>query len=161
MPKVIYSDAINTKGDTMRLLVPVFMLSVAAAISGLGATTALGAPAEPEPAPPPGYQSNPQAAGAVIGGILGQKIARRMDEGDRRMAADAEYQALEFGQPGSSTAWKNPITQHHGVIVPEKPYPQGDEYCRGFTHNVELGDAGDTIREIACRKPDGTWIAGL
>jgi surface antigen len=127
----------------------------------LGATTSLGAPAEPEPAPPPAYQANPQAAGAVIGGILGQKIARRMDEEDRRMAADAEYRAMEFGEPGSSTTWENPVTQHRGVIVPEKPYPQGDEYCRGFTHNVDLGDAGDTIREIACRKPDGTWVAGL
>ena len=27
-----------------------------------------------------------------------------MDAADRRMASDAEYHALEFGQPGSSTA---------------------------------------------------------
>ena len=145
----------------MRLPSSVLFLSIAVFMSGLGATAVVSAPAEPEPAPPPGYQSNPQASGALIGGIMGINIARRLHEGDRRMAADAEYQALEFGQPGSSTAWENPVTQHHGVIVPEKPYPQGDEYCRGFTHNVELGNAGDTIRGIACRKPDGTWIAGL
>jgi surface antigen len=145
----------------MRLPVSVFMLSTAVFITGLGATVGVSAPAEPEPAPPPAYQANPEAAGAVIGGILGQKIARRMDKEDRRMAAAAEYQALEFGEPGSSTAWENPVTQHRGSIVPEKPYPQGDEYCRGFTHNVDLGGGGDTIREIACRKPDGTWVAGL
>lgn len=147
----------------MRLQSSVLFLSTAVviSISGFGATAVSGAPVEQEPAPPPVYQTNPQAAGAVIGGILGQKIARRMDDGDRRMAADAEYQALEFGQPGTPTAWENPVTQHRGVIVPEKPYPQGDEYCRGFTHNVDLGGTGETIREIACRKPDGTWLAGL
>jgi surface antigen len=146
----------------MRLPFSIPILSTAAVISTLGASIVVGAPAEPAPAPaPPVYQTNPQAAGAVIGGILGQKIARRMDADDRRMAADAEYQALEFGQPGSSTAWENPATQHRGVILPEKPYPQGDEYCRGFTHNVDLGGTGDSIREIACRKPDGTWVAGL
>ena len=102
----------------MRLPSSVLFISTAVFMSGLGATAVVSAPAEPEPAPPPGYQSNPQASGAVIGGILGQKIARRMDEGDRRMAADAEYQALEFGQPGSSTAWENPVTQHHGVASP-------------------------------------------
>jgi surface antigen len=156
---VTYPDPTNAKGDIMRLPFSLLMLSAAALISGLGATAVVSAPAEPEPAPV--YQSNPQAVGAVIGGILGQKIARRMDEGDRRMAADAEYHALEFGQPGTSTVWENPVTQHSGVIVPEKPYPQGDEYCRGFTHNVDLGGTGETIREIACRKPDGTWLAGL
>jgi surface antigen len=159
VPKVTYPVRINTKGDIMRLPFSLLRVSVAALISGLGATAVVGAPAEPEPAP--AYQSNPQAVGAVIGGILGQKIARRMDAEDRRMAADAEYHALEFGQPGSSTAWENPVTHHHGVIVPDKPYPQGDEYCRGFAHNVDLGDAGDTFRGIACRKPDGTWLAGL
>jgi surface antigen len=157
-PNSLYGDKMRWRSSISTLWV-----LVAVVFGGVcfGATPSRGAPAEPEPAPPPAYQANPQAAGAVIGGILGQKIARRMDEEDRRMAADAEYRAMEFGEPGSSTTWENPVTQHRGVIVPEKPYPQGDEYCRGFTHNVDLGGTGDTIREIACRKPDGTWVAGL
>jgi surface antigen len=124
----------------------------------LGATAVVGAPVEGEGSTGP--QVDPRAVGAVIGGILAHRVARGMDEADRRMAAEAEYQAMEFGEPGTSTAWENPVTQHRGVIVPEKPYPQGDEYCRAYTHTVDLGGAGDTIRDIACRTPDGVWRAG-
>jgi surface antigen len=124
----------------------------------LDAPAGIAAPAESEGATGP--QVDPRAVGAVIGGILAHRVARGMDEADRRMAAEAEYQAMEFGEPGTSTAWENPATQHRGVIVPEKPYPQGDEYCRAYTHTVDLGGAGDTIRDIACRTPDGVWRAG-
>ena len=41
------------------------------------------------------------AIGAVAGGILGNEIGRQMDERDRQIAAAAEYQALEYGQPGA------------------------------------------------------------
>jgi len=131
---------------------------VAAVLAGacLCASSGLGAPGEGATVP----QVDPRAVGAVIGGILAHRVARGMDEGDRRMAAEAEYHAMEFGESGTSTTWENPATQHRGVIVPEKPYPQGDEYCRGFTHTVDLGGSGDTIRDIACRKPDGVWRAG-
>jgi len=124
----------------------------------LGATTGIGAPTESGGSTGP--QVDPRAVGAVIGGILAHRVARGMDEADRRMAAEAEYQAMELGEPGTSTAWENPATHHRGVIVPEKPYPQGDEYCRAFTHTVDLDGEGDTIRDIACRTPDGIWRAG-
>jgi len=57
------------------------------------------------------------AIGAVVGGILGNQIGRSLDEEDRQMAAAAEYQALEYGQPGAATPWDNPQTQHRGQIV--------------------------------------------
>ena len=44
------------------------------------------------------------AIGAVVGGILGNQIGRSLDEEDRRMAAAAEYQALEYGQAGRGDA---------------------------------------------------------
>src|ERR1700758_1414534 len=76
------------------------------------------------------------AVGAVVGGILGNEIGRRMDERDRQMAAAAEYQALEYGQPGAQTPWDNPASQHRGQIVPGKPYQQGNLYCRAYTHTI-------------------------
>jgi surface antigen len=107
----------------------------------------------------PTYQVNPNAVGNVIGGVLAHRVARRLDDEDRRIAAQAEYKALEFGRPGTATNWENPSTQHRGVIVPEQPYPRGDQYCRLYTHTIDLGGAGETIKEIACRKPDGTWLS--
>jgi surface antigen len=97
------------------------------------------------------------AVGAVVGGILGNQIGRSLDEEDRRMAAAAEYQALETGAPGASVAWDNPQTQHRGQIVPGKPYQQGTQFCRPYTHTIYIGGQPQTARGTACRQPDGTW----
>ena len=70
------------------------------------------------------------AIGAVVGGIVGNQIGASLDEEDRRMAAAAEYQALEQGQPGAATPWSNPQSQHRGQIVPGKYYQQNGQYCR-------------------------------
>jgi surface antigen len=99
------------------------------------------------------------AIGAVVGGVIGNQIGRSMDEEDRRMAAAAEYQALEYGQPGAPTPWDNPQTQHRGQIVPGKYYQQNGQYCRSYTHTIYVGGEPQTARGTACRQPDGTWRA--
>ena len=98
-------------------------------------------------------------AGAVVGGIVGNEIGRQLDERDRQMAAAAEYQALEYGQPGAPTPWDNPESQHRGQIVPGKPYQQGNLFCRPYTHTIYIGGQPQTARGTACRQPDGTWKA--
>jgi len=99
------------------------------------------------------------AIGALAGGIIGNQIGRALDEEDRRIAAAAEYQALEYGQPGQPTPWDNPQTQHRGQIVPGKPYQQGSQHCRPYTHTIYIGGEPQTARGTACRQPDGTWQA--
>jgi surface antigen len=97
------------------------------------------------------------AIGAVVGGILGNQIGASLDEEDRRMAAAAEYQALEQGQPGAATPWSNPQSQHRGQIVPGKYYERNGQYCRPYTHTIYIGGQPQTARGTACRGPDGTW----
>jgi surface antigen len=97
------------------------------------------------------------AIGALAGGIIGNQIGRALDEEDRRLAAAAEYQALEYGQPGQPTPWDNPQTQHRGQIVPGKPYQQGGRHCRTYTHTIYIAGEPQTARGTACRAPDGTW----
>jgi surface antigen len=97
------------------------------------------------------------AIGAVAGGIIGNEIGRQMDERDRQLAAAAEFQALEYGQPGAPTPWNNPENQHRGQIVPGKPYQQGAQHCRPYTHTIYIGGQPQTARGTACRAPDGTW----
>jgi surface antigen len=97
--------------------------------------------------------------GAVVGGILGNEIGRSMDDRDRQMAAEAEFRALEYGQPGTATAWNNPQSQHRGQIVPGKPYQQGGTHCRPYTHTIYVSGQPQTVRGTACRNPDGTWQA--
>lgn len=108
--------------------------------------------AEVQPTTSPGV-------GTVIGGVLGSKTARHLNPTDRGMAADAEYRALEYGQSGTATDWNDPATQAHGSIVPGKPYPQGDEFCRPYTHTIYLDGTPDVLNAVACRKSDGTWRA--
>ena len=97
------------------------------------------------------------AIGAVVGGIVGNQIGASLDEEDRRMAAAAEYQALEQGQPGAATPWSNPQSQHRGQIVPGKYYQQNGQYCRSYTHTIYISGEPQTARGTACRQPDGTW----
>ena len=97
------------------------------------------------------------AIGAVVGGLIGNQVGRSMDEEDRRLALAAEYQALEYGQAGAATPWDNPQTQNRGQIVPGKPYQQGAQFCRPYTHTIYIGGQPQTARGTACRQPDGTW----
>ena len=97
------------------------------------------------------------AIGAVVGGLVGNQIGQSLDEQDRQMAAAAEYRALETGQAGAPVAWDNPQTQHRGQIVPGKPYQQGSQFCRPYTHTIYIGGQPQTARGTACRQSDGTW----
>jgi surface antigen len=122
--------------------------TIVGAIAGGAAGAAIGGPKN---------RAGGIAIGAVAGGILGNVIGKDMDEQDRQMAAAAEYQALEYGQPGAPTPWNNPANQHRGQIVPGKPYNQGSTFCRPYTHTIYIGGQPQTARGTACRGPDGTW----
>jgi surface antigen len=97
------------------------------------------------------------SAEAVIGGIGGREIGRTMQEGERRIAANAEYRALEYGQSGAAMAWNDPATRHRGSIVPGRPYQQGRQYCRTYTHTIYAGRSPQMTKGTACRETNGTW----
>jgi surface antigen len=96
-------------------------------------------------------------AGAVIGGIVGSEIGRSLDERDRRLAQEAEYDALERGQSGVSRQWRDPDSGHYGEVVPSRPYKRGMADCRDFTHTIYIDGRPQQMRGTACRNPDGTW----
>ena len=97
------------------------------------------------------------ALGAVVGGIIGSEIGRSLDEADRRAASHAEYTALERGQSGVGTPWRNPDSGHYGMVVPGRPYQNGGYNCRDYTHTVYINGRPETLRGRACRNDDGTW----
>lgn len=96
-------------------------------------------------------------AGAVIGGIVGSQIGRNMVERDRRLAEEAEYDALERGGSGRARIWRNERNGNYGEIVPSRPYRRGSYDCRDYTHTVHIDGRPEVIRGTACRNPDGTW----
>ena len=97
------------------------------------------------------------ALGAVVGGIVGSEIGRSLDAQDRRLAQDAEFEALERGQSGVSRQWRNPDNGRYGEVVPSRPYKRGAIDCRDYTHKIYINGQPQAMRGTACRNPDGTW----
>ena len=97
------------------------------------------------------------AIGAVAGGIIGNEIGRSLDKEDRRMAEEAEFEALERGPPGVGRPWRNPDSGRYGEVIPEARYRRGDLDCRRYVHTVYIDGRPQTMKGTACRNPDGTW----
>ncbi|HSI42278.1 MAG TPA: glycine zipper domain-containing protein [Xanthobacteraceae bacterium] len=102
------------------------------------------------------------AVGALIGGLVGGTIGATLDDDDRRRAAAAEAQALEYGGPGAPVSWRG-ANGNYGTIVAGPVYPMGPSpQCREYTHTIYIGGQPQTGRGTACRNPDGSWtpVAG-
>jgi len=97
------------------------------------------------------------AIGAVVGGVVGSEIGRSLDEQDRRLAQDAEFDALERGQSGVARQWRNPDNGRYGEVVPSRPYKRGTVDCRDYTHKIFVDGRPQQMRGTACRNPDGSW----
>jgi surface antigen len=92
--------------------------------------------------------------GALIGGFIGN----RLDERDKRLAAQAAQQAFENGRVGQATAWTNPDTGNSGTITPTRTKQLADgQYCREYKQTIVVGGEQHQTYGTACRQPDGTW----
>jgi surface antigen len=96
-------------------------------------------------------------AGVVVGGIVGNEIGRKLDDRDRQLAREAEYDAWERGPPGRPVRWRNPDNGRYGEITAEDYYERGGSRCRNFVHKVWIDGRPQTMRGTACRNGDGTW----
>lgn len=99
------------------------------------------------------------AVGAFVGGIVGHEIGRSMDQQDRMLAQQAEYEALERGPSGQARQWRNPDNGHYGEIIPTRPYKRGVADCRDYTHKIYIDGQPQAMKGTACRNPDGTWTS--
>ena len=97
------------------------------------------------------------AVGALAGGLIGAEIGRSLDEADRQMALQTEYQALEYGRAGQPVEWRGSASGNYGEIVVGPSYEVNRLDCREFTHNVYIGGRARVARGVACRQPDATW----
>lgn len=99
------------------------------------------------------------AVEAALGGMLGPRIGARLDDQDRRLALEAQLEALERGMPGAPVPWRNPASGHYGNIVPGPAYARQGATCRGYSHSVSIAGRLDIARGTACRVADGPWSA--
>ena len=96
--------------------------------------------------PAPQIPAGPPPVAGVIAGPLGASLS----EPDRRVAADAQYDALEKGEKRS---WKAKTGTSFGFVEP------GAEAagCRSYTHTVFIGGRSQSGTGQGCRGADGAW----
>jgi len=97
------------------------------------------------------------ALGAIVGTMVGGQIGKQLDQADQRAVYDAQYRALEYGNPGSPVGWQNPNSGHYGEVVPGPGYKVNASNCRDYTHTIYINGQPQVARGTACRQPDGSW----
>jgi surface antigen len=96
-------------------------------------------------------------AGALVGGVASQPIARGLDDRERRRAQEAEFKALEDGRPGTPVVWRGDRVGYRGEVVPGPAYRINAYDCRDYTHRIWAGGGPQAARGTACRQSDGAW----
>ncbi len=103
---------------------------------------------------------NPAAivASAVGGGLLGGFVGKKLDDRDKRLAAEAAARAFEHSRTGESTTWSNPDSGNSGAITPTRTYQLATgQYCRQYQQTIVIGGEEHQTYGTACREADGTW----
>jgi len=96
--------------------------------------------------------------GVLLGGLLGGAIGNALDQRDRRLAMEANQQALENAQTGNPTTWQNPDSGHSGTVTPTRTYENASgQPCREFQQTITVGGQTEEAYGTACRQADGTW----
>jgi len=94
------------------------------------------------------------AGGVILGGLLGNTLARDVDCDDQRYAFDTYGQGLN-GDVGREYRWNH--SANNGTFTPTREYRDGGTVCRDF-HTVTYR-AGQRYERngTACRETDGNW----
>jgi len=66
-------------------------------------------------------------AGALLGGIIGGSIGADLDQQEQRLAARAEFQALDTGRP---MTWQGDRRDVRGEVIPGPRFSEGRQFCR-------------------------------
>ena len=96
---------------------------------------------------------------AAPGGLLGGNFGSSFNEVDRQRALAAETTALETGGPGSPVGWRGDAGVYGTVIAGPAYNRSGYVRCRDYSHTVFVQGKPQLSRGIACRSPEGQWVA--
>lgn len=98
------------------------------------------------------------AAAGIGGGLLGGYAGKKLDDRDKRMAAQAAQQAFEGARTGSSVEWTNPDSGNSGSVTPTRTYQLANgRYCRHYRQDIKIGNETHETTGTACRQADGSW----
>lgn len=89
---------------------------------------------------------------ALVGGVVGNFVGKKMDENDRERMANA----VVTTPVGEEATWTN----SHDVtytVRPIRQYHHHNRYCREYQTTVTIGGQQKKAYGKACRTPDGQW----
>ncbi len=92
--------------------------------------------------------------GAVAGVLIGGNIGRQIDASNQACIA----KALEFGRVGQRIEWPSTADPQYAVVA-GRVERRGGRYCRHYDAEVHTNAGWQMTRGIACRRPDGVWLA--
>ena len=90
--------------------------------------------------------------GALVGGIIGNFVGKRMDAADRARMANA----VVTTPVGEEATWTNSKDVTY-TVRPVRQYHRRDRYCREYQTTVRIGGRVRHAYGTACRQPDGQW----
>ncbi|MFQ5974033.1 MAG: tol-pal system protein YbgF, partial [Alphaproteobacteria bacterium] len=72
----------------------------------------------------------------------------------------ALQRALETARSETETTWKNPSTEHHGVVIPHPAFEHADgRPCRKYERTIVFHGSVSTYEGTGCREPNGVWVS--
>ena len=107
-----------------------------------------------------GHDARPAAMtmGAMVGGVAGNQVGKKLDEADRIKMQHTQQSALEAGRSYDTAGWYNPDTGNRGSYTPQPAYQKDNgQYCREYAETVIIDGTEQRAYGTACRQPDGSW----
>lgn len=104
-----------------------------------------------------GNPSITQLSASLKTGLLAGDLGAALDDKTRKLAASAEYRALEGGVAGAPVNWKASNTLF-GSVVPQQSFSVGATNCRRYVHSISQDGVLRSASATACRSEDGMWL---
>ena len=94
--------------------------------------------------------------GGLLGGVFGNQVGKRLDYNSQKRMQEATQFAIARGDIGRDYSWSG--DNAYGSITPMRDFrDQRGDYCREFSHSVNIGGKIERAYGTACRMPDGAW----
>lgn len=91
--------------------------------------------------------------GTTIGAVIGAKIGQTIDDNDRACMGHA----LELAGEKKTVVWTNSNTGVTYRLTPTRNHQDVNKPCREFTTVVSTAQKKDSVKGVACRRPNGDW----
>lgn len=97
-------------------------------------------------------------AGVVVGGAMGAALTRNLDCEDQSYAYKTYYDGFNSGRTNVPYQWRNPNNGNYGEVRVNNYYnDQGGFRCANFTQQIFVNGRPQAASGRACQQPDGTW----